>query len=194
MRNSIFLMTTLVVVFLSCNRNIVSLDYTNAKDEVPQLGNLVFRFSKSLVSDSILNRWDSTEYVSFEPKIPGRFRWESPSELVFSPSRPLQPATSYKAKIKDDVLEHSKFGSIDKAGDISFRTPDLKLENSNVTWMLPDEQSRTAVPQLDLYFNYPVDPAALKEKLDIEVEGKEVTYAAVTASNSSKISYRIAGL
>lgn len=194
MRNSIYLMTTLVVVFLSCNRNIVSLDYTNAKDEVPQLGNLVFRFSKSLVSDSLLNRWDSTEYVSFEPKIPGRFRWESPSELVFSPSRPLQPATSYKAKIKDDVLEHSKFNSVDKAGDISFRTPDLKLENSNVTWMLPDEQSRTAVPQIDLYFNYPVDPAALKEKLDIEVEGKEANYAAVTASNSSKISYRITGL
>lgn len=187
-------MTTLVVVFLSCNRNFVSLDYTNAKDEVPQLGNLVFRFSKSLVTDSLLNKWDSTEYVSFEPKIPGRFRWESPSELVFSPSRPLQPATSYKAKIKDDVLEHSKFNSIDKAGDISFRTPDLKLENSNVIWMLPDEQSKTAVPQIDLYFNYPVDPAALKEKLDIEVEGKEVNFTAVTASNSSKISYRIPGL
>jgi alpha-2-macroglobulin len=194
MRNSFYLMTTLVVVFLSCNRNIVSLDYTNAKDEVPQLGNLLFRFSKSLVSDSLLNKWDSTEYVSFEPKIPGRFRWESPSELVFSPSRPLQPATTYKAKIKDDVLEHSKFGSVEKAADISFRTPDLKLENSNVTWMMPDEQSKTAVPQIDLYFNYPVDPAALKEKLDIEVEGKEVAYTAVTASNSSKISYRVTGL
>ncbi|HYC27924.1 MAG TPA: hypothetical protein VEB42_03895, partial [Chitinophagaceae bacterium] len=89
MRNSIFIMTTLVVVFLSCNRSTVTLDYTNAKDEVPQLGNLVFRFNRSLVKDSMLDRWDSTEYVSFEPKIPGRFRWESPSELVFSPSKPL---------------------------------------------------------------------------------------------------------
>src|SRR5215213_6687715 len=106
MRNSIFVMTTLVVVFLSCKTSSVNLDYTNAKDEVPQLGNLVFRFNQSLVSDSMLNRWDSTEYISFEPKIPGRFRWESPSELVFSPSRPLQPATSSKAKIKDDVLEN----------------------------------------------------------------------------------------
>src|SRR5215212_8718756 len=127
MRNSILMMTTLVVLFLSCNRSYVTLDYTNAKEEVPQLGNLIFRFSKSLVKDSMLNRWDSTEYVSFEPKIPGRFRWESPSELVFSPSRPLQPATSYNAKIKDDILEHSKYSAIEKGEKLSFRTPDLKL-------------------------------------------------------------------
>ncbi|HEX6181489.1 MAG TPA: MG2 domain-containing protein, partial [Chitinophagaceae bacterium] len=194
MRNSILLATTLVVIFLSCNRSTVSLDYTNAKDEVPQLANLVFRFSKSLVTDSLLNRWDSTEYVSFDPKIPGRFRWESPSELVFSPSRPLQPATNYTAKIKDDVLEHSKFGSIEKAGSIKFRTPDLKLENSNVTWVLPDEQSKTAVPQIDLYFNYTIKPTALQDKLDIEVEGKEVDYKLITASDNAKVSLQVSGL
>lgn len=194
MRNSILLATTLVVLFLSCSRNSVSLDYTNAKDEVPQLGNLVFRFSKSLVKDSLLNRWDSTEYVSFEPKIPGRFRWESPSELVFSPSRPLQPATNYSAKLKDDILEHSSYGSIEKGGNISFRTPDLKLENSNVTWVLPDEQSKTAVPQIDLYFNYAVKPASLQDKLNIEVEGKEVAYKLITASDNPKVSLQVAGL
>lgn len=195
MRNSILLATTLVVIFLSaCSRNSVSLDYTNAKDEVPQLGNLVFRFSKSLVKDSMLNRWDSTEYVSFEPKIPGRFRWESPSELVFSPSRPLQPATSYKAKLKDDILEHSKFGSIEKGNNLSFRTPDLKLETSNVSWVLPDPQSKTAVPQIDLYFNYPVKPASLQEKLDIEVEGKKADYKLITASDNLKVSLQVAGL
>src|SRR5450432_1984538 len=39
------------IIFLyACNRQIVSLDYTNAKDEVPQLSNLTFRFSKPLVN------------------------------------------------------------------------------------------------------------------------------------------------
>jgi alpha-2-macroglobulin len=86
------------IIFLyGCNRQAVALDYTNAKEEVPQLGNLVFRFNKPLVKDSMLDRWDSTEYVSFEPKIPGRFRWEHGDELVFSPARPLAPATTYKA-------------------------------------------------------------------------------------------------
>jgi len=63
------------IIFLyACNRQIVSLDYTNATNEVPQLGNLVFRFSKPLIADSLMNQWDSTQYVSFEPKIDGRFR------------------------------------------------------------------------------------------------------------------------
>src|SRR5215510_4258776 len=90
---------------LSCSKHSsVSLDFTNAKGEVPQLGNLIFRFSQSLVADSLLNAWDSTDYVSFEPKIPGKFRWEGPDQLVFSPAQPLLPATSYKAEIRSAVL------------------------------------------------------------------------------------------
>ena len=183
-----------LVIFLSaCNRNIVNLEYTNAKEEVPQLGNLVFRFSHPLIKDSLLNRWDSVDYISFEPKIPGRFRWESPNELVFSPSRPLLPATNYKAALRDDILQFSKYARIGKADKISFHTPDLKLENSNVSWVLPDEQSKAAVPQIDLYFNYPVNPTALKEKLELQVEGKSADYAVITASNDSRVSLRLAG-
>lgn len=105
----------MVVIFLyACNRNIVSLEYTSAQGEVPQLGNLVFRFDKALARDSLLNQWDSTEYISFEPKIPGRFRWEHPDELVFSPSQPLPPATSFQAKFKNDILQYSKYGKIEE--------------------------------------------------------------------------------
>ena len=76
----------------SCSKNVVTLSYTNAKGEVPQLGNLIFRFNKSIVTDSMLNTWDSTDYISFNPAIKGKFRWESPDQLVFSPSQPLNPA------------------------------------------------------------------------------------------------------
>jgi alpha-2-macroglobulin len=102
------------VFFSACNRNSVKLDYTNAKGEVPQLSNLVFRFSNSLVKDSMLNQWDSTEYISFEPSIKGRFRWQSPDELVFSPSTQLMAATAYKARIGSEVLRHSKFAAVKK--------------------------------------------------------------------------------
>ncbi|HKP32299.1 MAG TPA: hypothetical protein VJT83_06210, partial [Chitinophagaceae bacterium] len=187
-------LTSVIIFLFSCSRDSVSLQYTNAKDEVPQLGNLVFRFSKSLVKDSMLNKWDSAEYISFEPKIPGRFRWENTDELVFSPSRPLLPATDYKAKLKDDVLQFSKYSGIDKSDKITFHTPDLRLDNSNVAWVLPDEQSKNAVPQIDLYFNYPVNPNDLKEKLQLQVEGKATDYSIITASNDSKVSVRIASL
>src|SRR6266700_809296 len=128
MRNQLFALTTfLVVIFLcACNRNLVNLDYTNAKGEVQPLGNLVFRFDKPLVNDSMLNQWDSSEYISFELKIPGRFRWKRPDQLVFSPSRPLLPATTCKASLRKDILHFSKYGKIGNADDISFATPYLQ--------------------------------------------------------------------
>src|SRR5215470_14259970 len=106
--SSLLILSTL----FACNRSTVGLEYTTAKGEVPALGNLTFRFDQALVKDSLLDRWDSTQYVSFEPKIPGRFRWEHPDELVFSPSQPLAPATTFKATLKSDILQYSKFGRI----------------------------------------------------------------------------------
>ncbi|MDP4244926.1 MAG: MG2 domain-containing protein [Bacteroidota bacterium] len=189
------LATVSVVIFLSgCNRSIVNLEVTNARDEVPPLGNLVFRFDKSLVTDSLLDRWDSTEYITFEPKIPGRFRWEQTDELVFSPATPLSPATTFHATVRNDVLQHSSYGRIKKADDLTFHTPDLKLASTNVTWVQQDQSNATAIPQVDLYFNYRVNPASLKEKLQIQVGGQPVAYALQTLSADDKITLQLLNL
>ncbi|WP_431211647.1 alpha-2-macroglobulin family protein [Puia sp. P3] len=180
--------------FYSCNRSMVSLAYTNARDEVPTLGNLVFQFDQSLVKDSLLEQWDSTQYVSFEPKIPGRFRWERPDKLVFSPSQPLPPATTFKATLQNDILQFSKFGRIKKGDDLVFHTPDLRLDNTNTTWALQDENSSTALPQIDLQFNYPVNPNSLKDKLTIKIAGQTANYSFQTLSVSDRISLRLTNL
>ncbi|MBL0273622.1 MAG: alpha-2-macroglobulin family protein [Chitinophagaceae bacterium] len=180
-------------IFLSsCKKNAVTLSFTNAKGEVPQLGNLVFRFSSSLAKDSMLNAWDSTEYISFEPKIAGKFRWQSPDELVFSPSQPLNPATVYKAKIKSAVLKFSKYNSVKNGDKITFHTPDLALDNSQIIWM--GESSTSAIPQVDLFFNYRVNPEDLKDRLHIEVEGKKADFSIITISPDNKIAVRVNGL
>jgi uncharacterized protein YfaS (alpha-2-macroglobulin family) len=186
----------MVAVFLSACKNsaVVSLDFTNAKGEVPLLGNLTFRFSQSLMKDSLLNEWDSTDYISFDPKIPGRFRWESPDQLVFSPSQPLAPATTYKARIKSSVLRFTKYNNVKGGDNIGFHTPDLSLDNSQVIWMLENEQEHTALPQVDLVFNYRVNPADLKERLHVEVNGAKTNFNLVTLSPDNKISFRITGL
>ncbi len=197
MRIAKFVMVPIIIgiFFLyACNRNAVVLDYTNAREEVPQLGNLVFRFNKPLVKDSLLNQWDSTEFIAFEPKIRGRFRWEHADELVFSPERPLLPATSYKATVGSELLRFSKFDKVEKADNILFRTADLKLDNTNITWVIQDENTKTAVPQVDLYFNYPVSPVTLKEKLGVFADGKKVDYTVQTLSTDNKISLRIQNL
>ena len=176
----------------SCKKNAVSLSFTNARGEVPQLGNLVFRFSHSLAMDSMLNTWDSTEYISFEPALKGKFRWQSPDELVFSPAEPLSPATTYKAKVKNPVLRFSKYNSVKGGDKISFHTPLLSLDNARVLWV--GESSTSALPQIDLLFNYRISPDVLKDKLRIEVEGKETAYNLITVSPDNKVSLRINGL
>jgi uncharacterized protein YfaS (alpha-2-macroglobulin family) len=178
----------------SCNRSTVSLDYTNARDEVPALGNLTFRFDQSLVSDSLVDQWDSAQYVEFQPRIAGRFRWEHPDELVFSPAQPLAPATTYKATLKNAILSHSKFGRIASTADLVFHTPELRVDNVNATWVLQDENSTSAVPQVELQFNYPINPNSLKEKLSIQVGDQTVNYALQTLSASDRISLRLLNL
>jgi alpha-2-macroglobulin len=186
--------TIALTFLLSCNRNLVNLDFTNAKDEVAPLTNLVFRFDKTLIADSLINHWDSTKYVSFEPAIAGKFRWEHGDELVFSPSTPLLPATSYRATLNSDILQYSKYDHFGNAKDIQFHTAELKLENSNSSWVLQDESSKTYVPQLELIFNYAVDPSQLKEKLKLTLDDKPVSFSLQTLSASDKISIRLANI
>ncbi len=179
-------------VLTSCKTNKVSLDYTNAKDEMPLLTNIVFQFNQPLMADSLLNIWDSTDFVTFSPAIKGKFRWQSPDELVFSPAQPLAPATNYTATVNKSVLKFSKFDKVTGGDDIKFHTPDLSLVASQVIWQ--GESATSAIPQVDMQFNYAVDPNALKDKLTIEVDGKKQDFTLVTVSPDTKISVRLASL
>jgi uncharacterized protein YfaS (alpha-2-macroglobulin family) len=181
----------LVLASMACNRAAVSLEYTNANKEVQQLQNLVFRFNKALVKDSLLNRWDSTEYIHFEPAIKGRFRWESPDQLVFSPEKPLAPATSYTASLTKAILGQSAYKDFTNKEDIRFYTRDLQLENTNLRWQLLDENTRRVTPELELAFNYLLDPAVLKEKLVIRSGGQSIPFSIVTASPDTRILLRL---
>ncbi len=58
----------------------------NFGEEVARQQNLVFTFSHDLIADSLVDRWDSTEYVTFEPAVRGKFKWTSSNELMFSPT------------------------------------------------------------------------------------------------------------
>lgn len=184
-------LTGMIALSSSCNRSYVALDFTNAKGEIPLLGNLVFRFDKSLVEDSLLNNWDSTEYITFQPAIPGRFRWEGTDQLVFSPSRPLAPATTYTAKISDNVLRYTKYDKVEIEEDVKFFTAPLQLLDAQVTWVLVDEVSRQAVPNISLHFNYNILPEEIKDKLVVEVSGKKTDYSLQTLSSSKEVVLRL---
>jgi uncharacterized protein YfaS (alpha-2-macroglobulin family) len=174
----------LAILFSACKSNEVNLSYTNAREEVPVLGNLIFRFSNNIATDSMLNRWDSTAYIRFSPAIAGRFRWEAKDQLVFSPAGPLQPATSYTALFSDKLtLQHTDFTSIKLKNPISFRTPFLSLDRQLFGWV-KEESSGNTVPVMELHFNYPVSPASLEKNLEVMIDDKQVpvTFESLTAS------------
>ena len=182
------LLAAVITLFVSCNKNAVTLSDTNAKGEVQLLGNLVFHFNKPLVPDSLLNRWDTIPYVQFEPRISGRFRWEHGDELVFSPAVPLLPATTYKATLGKEVLAYNKYDKVAVDKPLQFHTPELALENSSITWVRVEGKE---VPQVDLYFNYTISPAVLKDKLVVNMEGEKKNYSIQTIGIDKKITVQV---
>ncbi|HLP49249.1 MAG TPA: MG2 domain-containing protein, partial [Chitinophagales bacterium] len=183
-----------MLLLASCNKNKVNLIETNAKDEVPSLGNLTFTFDKNLVGDSLLNQWDTTEYIDFSPPIAGRFRWENANELVFSPESDLPPATTFKAEVTSKVLQYNKKYSLGKCADMSFHTPYLQVLYANAMWNVNDGNAGNAFPQIDIFFNYKVDPAKLKDLLEVELEGSKANISIQTSTVDSKISVTLLGV
>ncbi|HLP21256.1 MAG TPA: MG2 domain-containing protein, partial [Chitinophagales bacterium] len=183
-----------MLLLASCNKNKVNLIETNAKDEVPSLGNLTFTFDKNLVGDSLLNQWDTTEYIDFSPPIAGRFRWENANELVFSPESDLPPATTFKAEVTSKVLQYNKKYSLGKCAEMSFHTPYLQVLYANAMWNVNDGNAGNAFPQIDIFFNYKVDPTKLKDLLSVELEGSKANISIQTATVDSKISVTLLGV
>jgi uncharacterized protein YfaS (alpha-2-macroglobulin family) len=188
MRSIVRLLPALLLLFIAAcnNKNKVNLVETTATGEIPTLGNLTFTFDKNLAGDSLLNQWDTISYIKFEPPIAGRFMWKNPNELVFSPEFDLPPATNFKATVTNDILRYAKNYSLGKCEIKDFHTAFLKLDNALAVWSINDGNS--AFPQVDLYFNYRVQPDKLKSLLAVTVDGEAKDFNIQNPSADQKIS------
>jgi alpha-2-macroglobulin len=189
----LFILMLAIALLASCKKNDVNLSTTNFSEEIPSLGNLIFTFDKSLVPDSILNQWDFTVYIEFEPKIEGKFRWESGGVLVFSPMHDLPPSTNFKAKITKEILNYSDY-TLGKVEIPIFHTPLLQIENINGMWVSKEENTTKVSPQIDLYFNYKVDPAKLKSLIKIAIGNDSKDFVISNTTPDQKISLLLTGI
>ena len=97
------------VLTQSCsNKNEVEVSTRNFDAEVDQQQNLAFTFNKDLHPDSLLQQWDSTQYIEFSPKVRGAFQWTSSSQLQFSPAQGFLPGTDYTATLTRALLTSVK--------------------------------------------------------------------------------------
>jgi uncharacterized protein YfaS (alpha-2-macroglobulin family) len=160
----------------------------NFEDLVEQQQNLVFDFNKDIYPDSLLQRWDSTNYIEFTPAVKGMFKWASSSELVFSPSTGFEPGTDYKAVITKLVLKHAKrtYWLGDKTS-MSFHTEQLKVTNTHISWTRSKSMTNVMV-QLDVDFNYDVKVDEALKKLKLSSEGKDVNFTATNNGTGKTIS------
>lgn len=179
-----------IPLLVGCNRNgKLKLKEINFPDgEIQTQQALVFTFNSDLVKDSLLNKWDSTAYLNFNPAIRGLYQWTAPNQLSFSPIQPFLPNTDYTLALSNKLLSHSsRIGSVDET-PVKFHTPYLNLENVETFWTLKDGDAAMGVfVEVDLDFNYNVSPAGVMQKLKISMDKNEITPELMSAEEGSKV-------
>src|SRR3970282_1728899 len=116
----------------------VTIDEFSPQGEVANLTTFTIEFSENLAPADTIDKWLTDEYVVFEPKITGRFKWTSGRTLIFSPDYPLEPIQSYKAKVTNKVLFNTTFDS--DFDEYEFNTPDFDAVKVEFFWThIPNE-------------------------------------------------------
>ena len=183
-----------ILLSIACNfgnedPNALRITNQNFSDEISSTQNLTFTFNKELAPDSLLHDWDTIPYIRFSPKIPGRFRWSHPNELVFSPQTKFAPSTTYTGTFSKELLSYAGDNKIKlpRESSFNFHTPFLKIKASNVYWKPSGTDKNEPVIGANLHFNYPIAPTAIAEKLSVKVNGSSTEFKVLNAGNSNDI-------
>ena len=172
----LLIVITCIVLCITCTtkKNQLSVIHTNFDGEIEQQQNLVFAFNKDIYPDSLLQSWDSTDYIEFNPAVKGMFKWNSSSELMFSPSQGFQPGTEYTATLTSFILNRSiKKYSFDKES-FHFHTAPLRITDTHLSYTRGKNTSNVMV-QLDMNFNYEVKLNEAATHLQLSSNGNAIS-------------------
>src|SRR5947199_1917263 len=174
---------------IACNttKNELTVRYKNFDDEIEQQQNLVFAFNKDIYPDSLLQSWDSTDYIEFTPAVKGMFKWNSSSELMFSPAQGFQPGTEYTATLTSAILNHSaKKYSFDK-GSFQFHTAPLRITDTHLSYTRGKNVSNV-MAQVDVNFNYEVKLNEAASHLKLSANGNDISIMQANEGTGKKLS------
>lgn len=180
----------LLVMLAACtgSKHEVNVDHRNFDTEIDKEQNLVFSFDKTLVPDSVLNNWDTTAYLNISPAIPGKYKWNTNNELVFSPLYPFANSTNYKVSLNNSIFKFSKepfhFG---EQQSFDVHTPYIKMQNANAYWRLSEKFPGSAAVAVTLHFNYPVQPSVVSKFLQVNYEKSTMSFEIEQTSPSNNI-------
>lgn len=195
--NARFIVLALSILIASCSKkpeNMVSY-VKNFNETVQTQQNLVFTFNQEIFNGETIGDWDSTEYITFSPKVEGRFRWSSSSELIFSPARGFAPSTEYEASFTNKLLkkaENSKLYLGDEFEDFKFHTEYLAPQELSAFWAKGNSGSGVVI-RLGISFNYKVNPKQLKDFINITIGGEKASFVLDNADISNEVFLTING-
>ncbi|MCR5887181.1 MG2 domain-containing protein [Hymenobacter sp. J193] len=158
-------------------------------EEIDPYQNLVFQFTDAVVTPELQDRWDTVQVVKFEPAVRGKFKWNSDRELIFSPSTPFRPSTSFKATLQTAALPEGKRNVELPENRQKFHTPYLELQEPQAFWGRSERAAGTAEMRVELPFNYPVKPTDVKPLLRVTQDGQPVAFE--VASNEPGQTVRV---
>ena len=168
----VFAIVATVFLAACSSSNSVEIVSFSPEGDVPLLSTIEIEFSRDLAPPDKQNVWLPDAFVAFSPALQGRFKWTSARRLIFSPDTPLEAMQEYEAEILDKVLFDTGFDP--DFDDITFSTPDFDAVKAEVFWTHIPHQYYTVTVQANLHFNYPVDPAQLRDFLDVQRNGEAV--------------------
>ena len=180
--------------FFGCaNTGKLVLEHTNFTSEIATDQNLSFTFTSDLVPDSLLQQWDSTQYISFSPDIKGKFKWNSARELIFSPSETFPPSTDFTAQLTSNLFKHSKTKlQLPKEKTVKFHTPYLLMANVQLFWATSQKNPGAVEVRANMVFNCKVNPKDLQKKLHVLVNDKEVPFDVLSGNPDYSIGISMA--
>lgn len=176
---------TLTTLFNSCSSTGVSVVDFSPRGEIKNLSTFTVEFSRDLAPQDMLDKWLDDEFIKFEPKIEGKYKWTSARTLIFSPDVPLQPIQSYKAEITGKVLFDKNY-SLD-SDTYKFNTPDFDAMKAEFFYThIPGQQYRVSI-KANLYFNYAVNPGMLRDYLTFDRDGGDIKDYKIISENSADV-------
>jgi uncharacterized protein YfaS (alpha-2-macroglobulin family) len=180
----------LILVLSACrSKNSLKLRSFSANEkEIKDFHLYTFEFDKEVASLEKIGQWSETEYVTFTPKIKGKFKWIQRDKLVFSPEEPLAPATKYLVKLNSTITEGTELKLKGKK-EMSFHSPYFDVLNVEFFWNNLKNTEFMVAAQTNILFSYPVDPAKIKEFLTVKQDNKTLeNYQILTDKPSPVIS------
>jgi hypothetical protein len=176
----------IIFYLIGCgSNNSVEITKFAPQGKVERLTTFTIEFSKDLAPADIQNKWLTDEYVTFKPKIEGKFKWIDSKTLLFSPDYPLEPIQSYSAKVTGKVLFNSKYSP--DFGTYKFQTPDFDVAKADFFWTQIPNQTYKISLQSNLYFNYAVDPGAIRDYLEVYKDDQPVVDFKIVSESPSDI-------